>query len=371
MSWKNVQPGPLLLAGWTLDFLDLPYRRQIAWSDMSERSATMALLRLTDRDGVSGAAEATVKATWAGVTVSVLRAAVADLLIPLLTDVDLADPLAVRSRLAKAPENTLAKGLVDNALWDLRAARAGQPLWRLWSGDERAPLSWAVTRQAPEAMAAEAVEMIETFGFATLKVKGGQGADVDLAALRAIRRAVGDGATLYVDANGAYPAAIAADYCARMAEAGATHLEDPCPLLPDRAFERLKAAAPLLVDAACSSPEMAGLFLERGARALSVKPGRMGITAAWMIADRAAEAGAAAHVGLFGESAAGAVHALGVAASLPGRAAALPAETSVFLMLDGEILREPLHIAAGRVALPDVASLDALIDWDRLDRWRR
>jgi L-alanine-DL-glutamate epimerase-like enolase superfamily enzyme len=187
----------------SLHCYQLPYERPVKWSDLVEAAAPFVLLRLRSDTGVVGVGEITVKPTWCGVTARSLIAAIEDVFLPLLNSVDLDDPVKVRAALDRIPENQAAKTLIDNACWDLHAASVGRSLWQLWSGTHRVELSWALTRQAPQAMAAEAAAMVARHGFHTLKVKGGQGFDVDRAGMREIRAAVGDKVRLYVDANGA------------------------------------------------------------------------------------------------------------------------------------------------------------------------
>ena len=105
------------------------------------------------------------------------------------------------------------------------------------------------------------------------------------------RAAVGDRIHFYVDANSAYPRAEAADYVRVIAAEGARVAEDPCPLQPDRQFAELigNSAIPVLVNSSCASLKDAAQYLERGAKALSVKPGRIGISEARRIADLARE----------------------------------------------------------------------------------
>lgn len=128
---------------------ELPYPRPVRWKDTVEDSGLFMLLRLVTDAGLEGVAEGPIKPTWTGTTPRVLAAALEDLLLPALEDVDLSEPAAVRSRLDRFPENTLAQGLIDNACWDLRAQAKGAPLWRLWGGVREVALSWTVTRDAP------------------------------------------------------------------------------------------------------------------------------------------------------------------------------------------------------------------------------
>src|SRR5947208_139314 len=224
------------LAEHSLHCYRLRYERPVRWSDIVEEAAPFVLLRLQGDTGAVGVAEITVKPTWCGVTARSLIATIEEIFLPLLATVDLDDPAKVRAVLERVPENQAAKTLIDNAGWDLHAASVGRPLWRQWGGRAWIELSWALTRQAPPAMAAEAAAMVARHGFRTLKVKGGQGLDVDLAGMRDIRSAVGDKVRLYVDANGAYGMDQALAYASAMADAGAVMMEDPCAFAPDARF---------------------------------------------------------------------------------------------------------------------------------------
>jgi L-alanine-DL-glutamate epimerase-like enolase superfamily enzyme len=329
------------------------------WSNARERSGRFALLRLDSDDGVAGIAEGTLKSTWSGVSPGSLRAALNDLVLPLLEDVDLGDDQAVHGALNRIPENRLAKGMASSACWTMRAARAGRPLWQLLGGRAEADVCWTVTRRAPPLMARESAEYCERYGFRTLKIKGGQGLQTDLQALREIRAAVGAQVALYVDANGAYPRAEATDYVKRIAAAGATIAEDPSPLAPDAHFEALQSAVdiPVLVDNACTSTRDAELFRERGARAVSLKPGRVGIDEC--LAIRRVAASCSTAVGIYAESALGTL----VNLQLPAQ---LPAEQTFFLMMKRQIAVVRPEIRNGRIRLPDEPDLSMLVDWQAL-----
>src|SRR5688572_19174320 len=103
------------LARWSVQSYSLPYEREVRWSDVVESAADFLLLRLESDSGHGGVAEATIKPTWSGVSARTLEAALAELFVPLLQKIDIADPAAVRERLEAIPENHAAKMLVDNA----------------------------------------------------------------------------------------------------------------------------------------------------------------------------------------------------------------------------------------------------------------
>ncbi|HLH25481.1 MAG TPA: enolase C-terminal domain-like protein [Chloroflexota bacterium] len=356
------------LAGWSTHVARIPYRRAVRWASTEVTGAEFVVLRLVADDGRVGIAEGGINPFWNGVTARSLPVVLEELLIPRLEGVDLLDEAAVERALGRIPEHRLARSMVDTACWDLRAQAAGVPLWQLWGGDPDVPVSWTVTRQAPAAMAREAAEMVGQYGFRTLKLKGGQGWERDFQMLGAVRAAVGPDVALYVDANGAYPPDEALAYVERLAEHGVVAAEDPCPLQPNRAFARLQAASPmpLVVDHACNSVGEAALFLEQGARALSVKLSKAGPTECRRMAALADAAGCQVHVGVVAESTLGALIGLQVAGALPARERSLPAELTFFLMLTEEYTVERLTIQDGRVRLPAAPGLAQWVDWGRL-----
>jgi L-Ala-D/L-Glu epimerase len=352
------QNTSMKLAHWSLQFYRLPYGREVVWSNAVERSGLFALLKLVSDGGITGIAEGTVKNTWSGVSPRALHAALEDVILPVLADVDLGNADAVSAAWSKIPENRLAKGMVDNACWTMRAAAAGTPLWKMFNGNSSVAVCWTITRAKPGIMAEEAADYCSRYGFRTLKVKGGQGLETDLRALAAIRAAVGAKVDLYVDANAAYPRSEALDYVRRIAQAGATVAEDPSPLAPDAQFEALQQGAgiPVLVDGTCTSVRDAALYVERGARAVSLKPGRIGLSESLAIRKILGPARQTA-LGIYAESALGTLINL----QLP---ATLAAEQSFFLIMQSQVVHAVPQIRDGNIDLPSQPDLHTLVDWD-------
>jgi L-alanine-DL-glutamate epimerase-like enolase superfamily enzyme len=348
----------------------IPYARAMQWASIKDDAASYMLLKLTTRDGLVGVGEGTVKTTWTSATHRSLLVAFEELFTPLLIGTDINDEHAL-ARIWSFREHSLAKAMIDVAIWDLRAQGAGKPLWALWDGSRDATVSWVVTRQLPIDMAREAEGILSTYGIRTLKVKGGQGIAADLAALDDIRSAVGDDVVIYVDANRDYTIEETPDYVARVAERGAVMVEDPCPFMPNREFAKLqeKCSIPLLVDGDCRNLTMAKLFVEHRAKAFNLKLQKArGYTENWQIAQAAGERNCDVNIGLFGESSLGSLAALQLSTSLPTRDRCMPAEVSMFLMLSEEYVHEPLTVQGGRIRLPDAAGMSAAVDWDRVKR---
>jgi L-alanine-DL-glutamate epimerase-like enolase superfamily enzyme len=356
------------LESWSLDFYRLPYRREVVWAYAAESSSDYALLKLVADDGTVGIAEGVVKPTRTGYSPRSLEVTLEDVIFPRLRGVELGDAAAVRKSFDWVEGNLGARALVDNACWSMRSAAAKKPLWKQWGGSQEVDVLWIVTRQKPALMAAEASEMCARHGLRTLKLKGGQGRDTDLKVIAEVRAAVGANVELSMDANRHYPQEGIGAYVRAIADAGVTVVEDPCELRPDSAFEKLQreCAVPLLVDFPCVSRQDAGLFLDRGARSMMVKPGRVGLSEAREIDALCAERGATVSLGMFYESALGAALSMQMAAALKSRPI-LPHEGSFFLMLTAQVAKG--EVSGGRFRLPDEANLEKLIDWEAVKRF--
>lgn len=343
----------------TLHSYSLPYRQRVQWSDTEETQATYVLLRIVDDSGAVGYAEATPKPTWSGYTPALLIETLRTLFLPLLRRHDLRQPEVLASRLQLIPGHAQARGMVESSLWALRhRPTAGRDV----------PMSCTLTRQAPAAMAAQAVELAATLGVRWFKLKGGQGFETDLAAVRAVRTAL-PAASIYVDANSAYDQAQIADYSAALATYDVALLEDPCPFSPqDFGGLAQRSRLPLLVDLAARDAGAASHYASHGAAAISVKPGRYGIAEALRVASAARAANKPVCLGLFGESDLGTLLNLRALDELPAQHLAAPAELSFFVELRGSVLAHPPTIRSGVLHLPATRLTDSEIDFSRMQR---
>lgn len=119
-----------------------------------------------------------------------------------------ADPLGAEARIADMeaciPGHAFAFSVVDIALWDITAKAAGLPLYALLGGRhvEDLPLYHSITCVAPDEMARIAIEAQRT-GITQFQVKLGTDDDwqADVARLRMVREAVGEGPLVYGDWN--------------------------------------------------------------------------------------------------------------------------------------------------------------------------
>lgn len=186
--------------------VNVPMRLPLATGGGTVATAPLVLVDLTTAEGVTGC----------GYVFAYTPAAVKPLaelvrnLEPLLAG-EPAAPLAIERKLLSrfrllGPQGLtgMAAAAIDMAAWDALAKNAGLPLARLLGGEPRpipAYNSCGLGIIGAEKAAAEAAELMAA-GFSAVKVRlGYPDLETDLAVVRAVRRAAGDGAVLLSDYN--------------------------------------------------------------------------------------------------------------------------------------------------------------------------
>jgi D-galactarolactone cycloisomerase len=141
-----------------------------------------------------------------------------------------------------------ALSAVDIALWDLKGRHFGMPVHRLIGGPLRARVEAYATgfyrkrHGDPFAYLIEEAHTRIAEGFGAIKLKLGFGLDEDIRLCHEIRRAIGGGTRIMVDANHAYDA-IAAIRLGRQIEAlDITWFEEPVPQEDHAGYREVKAA---------------------------------------------------------------------------------------------------------------------------------
>jgi L-alanine-DL-glutamate epimerase-like enolase superfamily enzyme len=123
----------------------------------------------------------------------------------------------------------MAIAAVDIALWDLKAHLLDLPLSVLlgqWHA--RVPIygSGGFTSYRVDALQDQLAGWVEA-GISRVKMKIGRGPDEDIDRVAAARKAIGDSAELFVDANGAFTVKKSLSFAHRFAESGVTWFEEP------------------------------------------------------------------------------------------------------------------------------------------------
>jgi len=199
--------------------------------------APQIILRLTTDEGLDGVAYVTPLVPW---TIKPIRMAVEEFAQRVVGQ----DPMAVESinasflaRIPRPQFDALARsaaGLVDVALWDIKAKALGQPLWRLLGAlDNKVPTyaSWNLWWQYDiETLARHGAEAVEK-GFRAMKYRlgGVKTREESIARTQALRDAVGPEVDLLVDMNWSWTVDKTISVGRDLERFGLVWIEDPIP----------------------------------------------------------------------------------------------------------------------------------------------
>jgi len=109
----------------------------------------------------------------------------------------------------KRPQILAALAGIDIALWDIKGKALGLPVWRLLGGDSNRTHAYASggyyeKGESPLKVVEEMASYVE-MGYTAVKMKcGGADLETDIARISGVRKAVGDGVKLMIDANLGY-----------------------------------------------------------------------------------------------------------------------------------------------------------------------
>jgi mandelate racemase len=250
-----------------------------------------------------------------------------------------------------------ASGL-DMAAWDALAKAADLPLCVLLGGSVGAVKSYnsnGLWLREPAALAAEARELRDEGGFTALKLRMGRPhVSDDLAALDAVRKALGDGVELMVDFNQGLDLSDALRRCHAIDDGGLAWIEEP--ILYDNLDGYTKLAAelktPLQIGENFYGPREMHKAIQRNACDL-VMPDfmRIGGVTGWMRAAAiAGGAGVPMSTHLYPEVAAHVMRVTETAHWLEWQDWANP------------LLKTPYQIKGGLLHIPDAPGLG--LEWD-------
>jgi L-alanine-DL-glutamate epimerase-like enolase superfamily enzyme len=330
------------------------------------------LVRISTAEGLMGVAEAPARPMVYGESAKSIVAAVRDWFAPALVGLEHDAIEEVWERLDRVEWNPCAKGAIDLALHDLVAQVAGMPLYRLLGGyRDRVELCHILSIGDPERIAAEAMELIERYGFRWFKLKAGLDPDHDTRMIAAVRLAVGPKVRLSVDCNHGYSADVAERVLPRWREFDLAWVEEPCPGSDRRGRARVAACGlPLMADESAPTPRLVADEIERGdCRVVSIKTARTGITQSKKILHLAQINGLRVALGSQGDSEVGTLGAAHFAAAHRAFADTC-AELTFFLEAADRFVAKPIQISDGQLILPEVAGTGVVIDEEQLKRLR-
>jgi len=359
--------------------VDVPCIRAHVLAMATMNVQTLCLVRLRCDDGVEGIGEAT---TIGGLAYGPEAPESIKLLIdtyftPMLIGQDGARPAVLMASLGRhITGNHFAKCAIETALLDAQGKRAGLPVSELLGGRlrDRLPVLWTLASGDTSNDIAEAEDMIARRRHNVFKLKiGKRPIEQDVAHVAAIKRALGDHASVRVDVNMAWDEVGARRGIAMLADAGCDLVEQPIHRSHRAGMARLRATAaiPIMADEALQGPVSAHEFvIDAAADVFAVKIAQSGgLSAARAVQSIADAAGVALYGGTMLEAAVGTVASAQVFATFPD----LAFGTELFgpLLLTEDILAAPLDYADFSLGIPDGSGLGIALDEDRVAFLRR
>jgi D-galactarolactone cycloisomerase len=209
--------------------------QRFSYSQAWYNSRTIMLLKMTTSGGLIGWGESFGNAY-------VNKSVIDNIYAPLVIGENIFHTEKVWDKLYNTTRDNGQKGCaveaisaIDIAMWDLKGQYTGLPVYTLLGGARREriiPYATGLYRGEPpfgiKELVSEAVSYAEA-GFRAIKMKIGFGIDDDVAAVKAVREAIGEKIRLMVDANHAYNACTASALAERIEEYGISWLEEPVP----------------------------------------------------------------------------------------------------------------------------------------------
>jgi len=331
------------------------------------------LARLTADDGSQGLGEAFVWLPETGVSPAQVVDAIRHGLARYLLGESPFAAAKLRARMdANVARSEVAKGLLDMACYDLMGHIAARPAHDFMGGRgaDTLPLAALIPLTDTETMVAMAT-WFHSSGTNTIRLKLGRGATADRAIVAAVREALGPNVRLRVDYNQAYTP----DEAVRAIHAIAPFAID-CAEQPVRASDWLGMArvqkavdVPLMAHEGCFSLTDVTALVELDAiRVLGVNTERPGgITHALQAMDYAARRGMGIvlHNQPAGIASAAQIHLGAARADVLGHAM----ELFGHIMMEDDLILEPIDYSGGRVRVPDGPGLGVLLDEAAVDRY--
>ena len=262
---------------------------------------------------------------------------------------------------------------IEMALWDICGKALGQPVYNLLGGKIHETVHWFGFLQGgdPQTLAADARSYVKR-GFDVLYMKIGQGAEFDLAAVQAVREAVGDGPRLRVDPNEAWDRHTAITMIRKLEPFNLDWVEQPLPAfdIAGSADLRRQVSVPIALDQALFTEADVLEAVRRDACDVVV----IGFheTGGLLPLKKAAAVAAAGNLninrhGCLGETGISTLAALQVLAAIPN----VTDGNQVMheLSVDDVLVDGLLDIEGGKTVVPDRPGLGVEINWDNVGRF--
>ncbi|BCG25174.1 muconate cycloisomerase I [Pseudomonas tohonis] len=359
--------------------VDLPTIRPHKLAMHTMQNQTLVILRIRCADGVEGIGEAT---TIGGLAYGYespesIKTNLDRYFAPLLVGQDASNVNAAMQRIDRTiTGNTFARSAVETALLDAQGKRLGLPVSELLGGRVRDSLevAWTLASGDTARDIAEGEHMLEVRRHRIFKLKiGANEVNQDLRHVIAIKKALGDRASVRVDVNQYWDEAVALRACQVLGDNGIDLIEQPISRnnRAGQARLALRSPAPIMADESIECVEDAfNLAREGAAPVFALKIAKNGGPRAVL---RTAAIAEAAGIGLYGgtmlEGSVGTLASAHAFITL----AELAWDTELFgpLLLTEEIVTEPPRYEDFQLHVPRLPGLGLTLDEERLARFRR
>jgi L-alanine-DL-glutamate epimerase-like enolase superfamily enzyme len=335
----------------------------------SPQGRPAVLIRIQADDGTVGWGESVPIPKWSDETLEGADILIRRYLAPELLGrdpFDIEGAHAVMNRAIAPGFSTgapITKAGIDLALHDLVGKLTGQSLAQMWGRPRGGPIriSWTLnpkTLEETEGLIAQGLKR----GYTTFNIKVAPDPKVDLELARIVKRLAPDG-FLWADANGGYDLPTALEVAPRLADIGVSVLESP--IRPNRisGYRALKkqGALPILMDEGVISPEDLIEFIKLDMMdGVAMKPARCG---GLLPQRRQIEIIEDAGLLWLGSGLTDPDVSLAASLALYGAyGLKTPAALNGPQFLAASVLKRPLEVTNGHLAVPEGAGLAVEID---------
>lgn len=359
--------------------VDLPTIRPHKLAMHTMQNQTLVIIRVRCADGIEGIGESTTIGglSYGNESPDSIKTNIDQHFAPLLIGQDASNINAAMLRLERSIRgNTFAKSGIESALLDALGKRLGLPVSELLGGRVRdaLPVAWTLASGNTAKDIEEAEKMLDLRRHRIFKLKIGAGeVSQDLAHVIAIKKALGERASVRVDVNQAWDEAVALRACKVLGDNGIDLIEQPISRNNRGGMARLNLSspAPIMADESIECVEDAfNLAREGAASVFALKIAKNGGPRAVL---RTAAIAEAAGIGLYGGTMLeGGVGTLASAhAFLTLNKLAWDTELFGPLLLTEDILTEPLLYRDFHLHVSTAPGLGLAIDEERLAFFRR
>ena len=359
--------------------VDLPTIRPHKLAMHTMQNQTLLIIRIRSSDGITGVGESTTIGglSYGNESPDSMKVNIDTHIAPLLIG-QRADNInaAMQGIDRHVRGNTFAKSGIETALLDAQGKRLNLPVSEVLGDRVRdaLPVAWTLASGDTERDIAEAEKMLDLRRHRIFKLKIGAGeVSKDLAHVIAIKKAMGDRASVRVDVNQAWDEAVAIRACQILGDNGIDLVEQPISRTNMVGLARLSARSPtpIMADEAIECVEDAFNLARLGAGSIfALKIAKTGGPSAVL---RVAAIANAAGIGLYGgtmlEGGVGTLASAHAFATLPK----LAWDTELFgpLLLTEDILEQAPVYRDFQLHVPTTPGLGLTLDEDKLKHFRR